>query len=91
MAACLRLIVLGKDKTAKKRHPDEYAKLKGKAMDPLKAAAVCAIVQELASIDQKLADDFHQRGHAVITKAASPELRGKIEGLIDDVIALRGY
>ena len=44
---CMKLIVLEKDKKAKKSYPDEYAALKGKQLDPIKAAAVEVLAKEI--------------------------------------------
>ena len=44
---CMRLIILGRDEKAKKSYPDEYAELKGKSLDPIKAAAVEVLTKEI--------------------------------------------
>ena len=44
---CVRLIVLEKDEKAKKSYPCEYAALKGKPLDLLRASAIEVLVKEI--------------------------------------------
>ena len=46
---CVRLIVLEKDEKAKKSYPCEYAALKGKPLDPLRASAVEVLTKEIVA------------------------------------------
>ena len=89
-AKCVRLIVLGKDESAKKRYPAEYELLKGKPMSPLQAAAVSVLIQELSKLDEEIAHDFNKYGHFLLPRFHDPVRRGVYE-LVDKIRAIRGY
>ena len=90
-AKCIRLIALGKDKTAKKRYPAEYEQLKGKPMNPLQVAAVSTLIQELSKLDGDVAYDFNTYGCAWIPRFCDSVLKRAIDELIGKITAIRGY